>query len=118
MDLFRKKFQGKGLIRNCTYHEGNFEMLGERNSKQATGNLLMLPKKVDLHQYYRETIDLKLLPAAKNIINQLMEQSIYAGYTSGESMMHYYKCRLMVGDAKNMFYNSILTQRNFSTPYI
>ena len=113
MDLFRKTFQGKGLIRNCTYHEVNFEILGERNSKQSTGNLLMLPKNVDLHQYYRENIDLKLLTAAKNIINQLMEQSIYAGYTSGESMMHYYKCKLMVGDAKNICYHSILTQRIF-----
>ena len=113
MDLFRKTFQGKGLIRNCTYHEGNFEMLGERNSKQTTGNLLMLPKNVDLHQYYRETINLKLLPTAKNIMNEFMEKSILSRYTSGESMMHYYKCRLMVGDAKNICYNSILTQRNF-----
>ena len=113
MDLFRNTFKGKGLIRNCTRHEGNFEMFGERNSKQSTGNLLMLPSNVDLHQYYRESINLNLLPTSRNIVNQLMEQSIHAGYTSGESMMHYYKCRLMIRDAKKICYNSILTQKFF-----
>ena len=73
----------------------------------------MLLTNVDLHQYYRETINLKLLPTAKNIMNEFMEKSILSRYTSGESMMHYYKCRLMVGDAKNICYNSILTQRIF-----
>ena len=69
LELFRNTFRGKGLIRNCTYHEGNFEMLGERNSKQSTGSLLMLSKHVDLHQYYRESINLNLLPHTKTITN-------------------------------------------------
>ena len=58
MNLFRMTFKGKGLKRNCTHHEGSFEMVGERNSKQSTGSLLILPKKVDEHQYYREGMNL------------------------------------------------------------
>ena len=69
MKLFGLTFTGKGLKRSCTIHEGNFEMIGERNSKQSTGSLLILPKKVDEHQYYRESMNLSLLPHAKNVIN-------------------------------------------------
>ena len=46
MNLFHLTFPGKGLKRNCTQHEGCFEMIGERNSKQSTGSLLVLPKKL------------------------------------------------------------------------
>ena len=55
----------KGLRRSCTNHEGNFEMIGERSSKQSTGSLLVLPKRVDKHQYYREEMNLNLLPHTK-----------------------------------------------------
>ena len=66
-------------------------MLGERNSKQSTGSLLVLPKKVDQHQYYRESMNLNLLPHAKNVINELMEQSIVSEYSCGELIMNYMK---------------------------
>lgn len=113
MNLFHLTFPGKGLKRNCTQHEGSFEMIGERNSKQSTGSLLVLPKKVDEHQYYRESMNLNLLPHAKNVINELMEQSIVAGYSCGESIMNYMKRSLYKRDAKSLCYNSIITQRNF-----
>ena len=51
LNLFNLTFPGKGLRRSCTNHEGNFEMIGERNSKQSTGSLLVLPKRVDKYQY-------------------------------------------------------------------
>ena len=91
INLFRLTFPGRGLKRNCTHHEGSFEMIGERNSKQSTGSLLELPKKVDQHQFFRENMNLNLLPHAKTVINELMEQSIIAGYTSGECIMNYMK---------------------------
>ena len=47
-----------------------------------------------------------------------MEQSILAGYTSGEALMNYYKGKLKAGGAKNLCYNSILTQNNFSIQFI
>ena len=49
INLFNKTFPGKGLKRKCTHYEGCFEMIGERNSKQSTGILLVLPEKVDEH---------------------------------------------------------------------
>ena len=101
------------MIRSSTHHEGNFEMIGERNSRQCTGNLLMLPTKVDKHQYYRENIDLTLLPQARKIINELMQQAIYAGNDSGESLMEYYKIKLNVKNHLDLCYNSIITQVNF-----
>ena len=55
-------------------------MIGERNSKQSTGSLLVLPKKVDRHHYYRDEMNLNFLPHAKNVINELMGQAIVAGY--------------------------------------
>ena len=112
--LFSSTFPGKGLKRQCTFHDGNFEMIGERNSKQSTGSLLMLPEMVDKHQYYRETMNLNLLPHTKTLINVLMEQSIEAGYSSGESIMNYMKRILNKRDAKSLCYNSIITQRNFN----
>ena len=113
IDLFRKTYTGKGLNRSCTYHEGNFEMIGERNSKQSTGNLLMLSKDVDKHQYFRENINLTLVPHARSIMNQLMRQAIHAGYTCGESLMNYYKQKLLLKNETDLCYNSILTQNNF-----
>ena len=113
INLFDLTFPGNGLKRSCTSHEGNFEMIGERNSKQSTGSLLVLPKKVDRHQYYREGMNLNLLPHTKNAINQLMEQSIFAGYSCGESIMNCMKKILCKRDAKSLCYNSIITQRNF-----
>ena len=75
-------------------------MIGERNSKQSTGSLLVLPKRVDKNQYYREEMNLNLLPHAKNAINQLMEQAIVSGYSSGESIMNQMKKLLCKRDAK------------------
>ena len=113
INLFHLTFPGKGLKRSCTLHEGSFEMIGERNSKQSTGSLLILPKKVNEHPYYRERMNLNLLPHARNIINELMEQTIMAGYSSGESIMHFMKRNLHKRDAKTICYNTIITQRNF-----
>ena len=113
INLFNLTFAGKGLKRSCTHHEGNFEMIGERNSKQSTGSLLILPKMVDRHHYYREEMNLNFLPHTKNIIKLLMEQSIVAGYSCGESIMNYMKKTLCKRDAKKLCYNSIITQRNF-----
>ena len=113
INLFNKTFPGKGLKRNCTHHEGCFEMIGERNSKQSTSSLLVLPEKVDEHQYFREIMNLNLLPYSKNLINELMEQSIVAGYSCGECIMNYMKQNLCKKDAKSLCYNSIITQRNF-----
>ena len=58
-------------------------------------------------------MNLNLLPHAKYVINELMEQSIVAGYSCGESVMNYMKRSLYKRDAKSLCYNAIITQRNF-----
>ena len=113
MHQFNLIFTGKGLRRSCTHHEGCFEMIGERNSKKSTGSLLMLPKKVNEHHYYREIMNLNLLPHAKNMINELMEQTIMTGYSCGESIMNYMKRNLQKRDSKLICFITIITQRNF-----
>ena len=70
MNLFHLTLPGKGLKRNFTHHESCFEIIVKRNSKQSTGSLLVLPKKVNEHQYYREIMNLNLLPHAKSVINE------------------------------------------------
>ena len=77
-------------------------MIGERNSKQSTGSLLVLPKKVNKYQYYRESVNLNLLPHAKSVINELIEQSIMDGYSYGEFIMNYVKWNLRKRDAKSL----------------
>ena len=68
-DMCAKTFKGKGLIRNCTIHQGNFEIFGTRWSKQSNGNMLCLACNVDNHQYYREFSNISLVPIVKSIIN-------------------------------------------------
>ena len=48
-DLMSKTYTGKDLIRNCTKHSGNFEMIGVRTSRQSTCNMLMKSTEVDQH---------------------------------------------------------------------
>ena len=60
----------KGLIRNCTDHHGNFEMLGTRCSQQSNGNMLCLQDKVDQHHYYREIMSVLLLKEVKIILRK------------------------------------------------
>ena len=113
LELFKKTFKGKGLIRSSTHHEGNFEMIGERNSRQCSGNLLMLPTKVDKHQYFQENIDLTLVLQARIIINDLIQQDIYAGNNNEDSLIDYYRKKLNIKDHLDLCYNSIITQENF-----
>ena len=51
-------------------------------------------------------MNLNLLPHAKNIINELMEQTIIVGYSCGESIMHYVKKSLT--KEKQKLYATIL----------
>ena len=118
LDICGKTFAGKGLIRNCTNHSGNFEMLGLRRSKQSNGSMLCSQDRVDQHHYYRELINLLLLPEAKRIVNFLMEEAISAGSTSGESLMLLYRQILNFKNEKQLCFNSIITQKNSVIPYI
>ena len=113
LDICGKTFAGKGLIRNCTNHSGNFEMLGSRRSKQSNGSMLCSQDRVDQHHYYREMINLLLLPEAKRIVNFLMEEAISAGSTSGESLMLLYRQILNFKNEKQLCFNSIITQKKF-----
>ena len=88
-------------------------MIGERCSKQSTGSMLSLPEDVNKHQYFRENVDLKLLPHARGVINVLMEEAISAGNSSGEVLMTYYGRKLGLVNEKQLCFHAIMTQRYF-----
>ena len=106
-------FKGKGLIRNSSYHCENFEMMGKRCSKQSTGSMLCLQLDVDKHQYFRETMDLGLLPQVRSIVNVLMEEAISTGNSCGCTLNTFYQRQLSMINEKQLCFHAIITQRNF-----
>ena len=112
-DLMQRTYQSKGLVRHCTKHYGNFEMIGERRSYQSNGSLIVDPEYVMEHQYYRETMDSSLLPYVKIIINSLQEEAIQSSYKYGESLMSLYKKVLKIRNEKELCKQTIITQNNF-----
>ena len=71
-----KTYTIKGLIRNCTKHSGNHEMIWKRTSKQSILKMLIKSSKVDQHQYYYDLMNIFLLHYIKKILNILMEEAI------------------------------------------
>ena len=114
-DLIQRTYQSKGLVRHCTKHYGNFEMIGERRSYQSNGSLIIDPDYVMEHQYYRQTMDSSLLPYVKSIINSLQEEAIKSNYKSGESLMSLYKKVLKIRNEKELCKQTIITQNRHKT---
>ena len=112
-DVMSKTYTTKGLIRHRTHHRGNFEMIGKRMSKQSTSNMLMGKSQVDSHQYYRETMNLLLLPHTKRIMNVLMKEAISANNVSEESLMFWYRSQLNVRSEQHICFHSVITQQHF-----
>ena len=88
-------FNGKGLKRSCTDHEGSFEMIGPRQSDRAYGSMAATPGNTRNHFYFRNnnTMNRTLLPHAMNIINELSNQARLCQFSCGDSLMgilHYY----------------------------
>ena len=83
-EILSQTYRNKGLIRKCTEHQGNFEMIGKRRSKQSNGTMFCHPKNVDKHQYYRESMNSFLLPYVRSMVNVLREEALYTNYSSGE----------------------------------
>ena len=117
LNMLNIAFKGKGLIRNSSYHCGNFEMIGKRCSKQSTGSMLCLQLDVDKHQYFRETMDLGLLPQVRSIVNILMEEAISTGNSCSCTLNTYYQRQLSMTNEKQLCFHAIITQRNFSIQY-
>ena len=113
LQLLQDTFPKKGLLRKCTQHNGNFEMIGKRRSKQSTGTMFSLQENVHEHQYYRESMNVNLLPYVKSIINMLQEEALYANYTSGECLMTLYRQLLGLRNLKDLCEQTIVTQNNF-----
>ena len=111
--LFNKTYKNKGLIRHCTNHFGNFEMIGTRRSYQSNGSMTVDPRYVMDHQYYRKSMNSSLLPYVKSIINSLQQEALRANYVSGESLMSLYKKILCLRDEKILCKQTILTQNHF-----
>ena len=101
------------MIRKCTHHKGNFEMIGRRRSKQSSGTMFSLPKNVDNHQYYRQTMNTTLLPYVKSMINVLQAEAIFSNYSSGESLMTLYKNFLDIRNPTELCEQTIITQNGF-----
>ena len=75
-------------------------MIGERTSKQITGNMLMDSIKVDQHQYYCEIMDLSLLPHIKDLLIILIKEAINVSNASSESFMFWYHKQLTLSNEK------------------
>lgn len=112
-DMLKKTFTKKGLVRHCTTHYGNFEMIGTRRLYQSNGSLIVDPDYVIDHQYYRDSMNLNLLPYVKSIVNSLQEEAIHSNYNSGESLMSLYKHILNIRNEKELCKQTILTQNHF-----
>ena len=113
LDLIKQTYKQKGLLRSCTVHSGNFEMIGPRRSFQSNGSLIVHPKYLNLHQYSRESMNTTMLPYAKKITNGLQSEAIYCNYTSGESLMSVYRYILKISNPKDLCAQTIVTQNNF-----
>ena len=110
--LLEKTFPNKGLCRKSVPHGGNFEMIGQRMSSQATGSMVAYPD-TSKHEYYREQMDSSLLPSARAAINVLRDQSAEVAYTSGECLMSLYKKVLDVYTLNTLCKQTIITQKHF-----
>ena len=111
--MMEKLFTNKVLIRHCTTHNGNFEIIGPRHSFQSSGSLISDPDYVAKHQYYRSSMDSKILPYVKSNVNILQEEAISETYTSGESLMTLYKYILKIRNPKDICEHTIITQNHF-----
>ena len=113
-ELFSKTFKGKGLVRHCTSHQGNFEFIGVRKSNQSSGSLSATASRTCYHQYSRESMDLTLLPLLKGILNSLQNEAIEALFTCGECFMDQYMKEFKEIDRKqSLSSQSLITQRHF-----
>ena len=113
-ELFSKTFKGKGLVRHCTSHQGNFEFIGVRKSNQSSGSLSATTSRTCYHQYSRESMDLTLLPLLKGILNSLQNEAIEALFTCGECFMDQYMKEFKEIDRKqSLSSQSLITQRHF-----
>ena len=112
-DLLKITYKNKGMIRKCTHHKGNFEMIGRRRSKQSSGTMFSLPKNVDNHQYYRQTMNTTLLTYVKSMVNVLQAEAIFSNYSSGESLMTLYKSVLDIRKPTELCEQTIITQNGF-----
>ena len=90
-DLFTKIYTKKRLIRKCTHHYRNFEMIGRRCSKQSTGTTFCETQNGNLHQYFRNSMNTSLLPYVRSMINVLREEALFTNYSSGECLMKFYQ---------------------------
>lgn len=109
-----KTFTSKGLVRNCTTHNGNFEMIGPRKSKQSTGSLISLPEDVNKHQYNRATMNSSMLPLIKGLLNLLKREAETTMYTCGEALMSLYKQVLFLRHEEELCKQILLTQKHFN----
>ncbi len=111
-ELFSKTYKRKGLIRSSVPHQGNFEMVGRRTSKQSTGSMVAID--TSQHEYFRDSMDSSLLPLLRGIINTLQEEALIANYTSGETIMSSMKKENARYDYKDLCPQTIITQSHFA----
>ena len=113
-ELFSKTFKGKGLVRHCTSHQGNFEFIGVRKSNQSSGSLSTTASRSCYHQYSRESMDLTVLPLLKGILNSLRNEAIEALFTCGECFMDQYMQEFKeINRKRSLSSQSLITQRHF-----
>ena len=65
--------------------------MGTKGPFQSNGSLIVDPKYIQEHQYYRSTMDRTLLPYVKSFVNSLQREAINVTYQSGDCLMSLYK---------------------------
>lgn len=88
--ILDEAYPGSGLKRHRTSHLGKFEFIGKRNSNQSSGTLCARPGNTVNHQYFRQSMNVSLLPLARSIGNVLNDQAQRTAFTSGDSFLTAY----------------------------
>ena len=113
LEVMQQTFTRKGLVRKCTEHCGNFEMIGVRRSCQSNGSLIIDPDYIKKHQYFRTTMNRSFLAYVQSYINKLQDEAVHATYISGDCLMMLYRKLLNLRNGKDLCQQTIITQSNF-----
>ena len=104
-------FKIKSSLRNCATHNGNFEMIGLRKSKQSTESLINLPQDVNKHHYNRVAMNSSMLPHIKGLLNSLKRETEIKMYMCGDALMSLYKNVLGLRHEEELSKQILLTQK-------
>ena len=100
----KQVYSTKGMLRKCTTHKGDFEMIGKRITGQASGSLYCAADNSVNHTYHRKDMGKSLIPQLRSIINSLQNEALQSGYSCGDIYMYLTMKVLRLQDTMRPFY--------------